>query len=1212
MLEASAYDFNDHDDTIELEDKSFERMGEDVDAELAWVNSIYALLERTSGSAQEFEFSTDYDCTRSPYRSRQQISEGRPLERIAEVNTMYKTKDKKIRPVDQADSIGSTPGGRLDWYERSKARDIPQKQEGRYQDHIIPRFSDIPRQSRLTPERLAALEVGDTLQPAERAMLDEILINREKAIAFDWTECGKFHEDVSPPIILKTVDHEAWQAPSYPCPRALRPIVIKMLQERLEKGVLEYSEGPYRNPWFLVSKKKPGEYRLINSATKLNAVTRRDANLPPTVDEFAEEFAGCQLASLVDLYSGYDQQVLHPSSRDLTAFFTPLGLLRCTTLPQGCTNSVAQFVRIMNKILEGLVPDVAMTFLDDMAVKGPYVNYDCDETLPGIRRFVFEHLQNLDKTLERIERAGATIGAKSQFCLDGMNIVGFVCNSKGREPSAEKIVKILNWKTPVNVTEAKGFVGLCSYFRIWIKNFATIADPIYSLQRKGVEWHWDPLVHGQAMQTLQDLLTTAPILVKIDYGTDAGEIVVGVDASGDGWGGYLGQRDEKSGKVRPSRYESGVWNTAERTYDATKRECRGVLKILKKLQIWIIGVHFILETDANVLVAQLNRAATDHPSALITRWIAWIRLFDFEVRHVPGKKHALADGLSRRPPHPDDPTTDKEDIDDWILAELGAYEICPVSAESDDEPSSESEVHTDSELVARREILASMKGIVNRLREEGEEEVMSTDEGDTNAPILSTTYSEDSVRIATYLTTLKKPKNMMTAAFKTFKREALKYGVHGRQLWRLPTKGMPIKLVVDDERTKARILQDLHDQTGHKGRESTYYKVSQRYFWHGCYRDVQTYVRSCPQCQHRDSRRAEEPMYPTAANGLMEKWAIDITYMPSIRGRKRYLVVARDDMSGWVEARLMTSKHAKKVAEFIWEDIICRHGLFWKLVLDGGTENMGEVIKLLNKQGVERIQISAYHAQSNGAIERGHRPIKDALSKLDGHDYEVHLSAVLFAERVTVHGPTGLSPFYLVYGREPILPVESRHPTWRTLFTDEVTDRSKLIELRAKQFLVRNENAEEARLKKTRRRQEGKEYFDAHHNIRSRPFQKDDIVLRHDSVREVDMSSNRKLDFRWLGPYQILHANTEKGYYHLKELGPDGPKLRGTFAGSRLKLFHKRQRFFYSPEDELSSLDSQSEVESSATEPLAEPEELFPATEQVRTGDFVIRVPAND
>ena len=105
-----------------------------------------------------------------------------------------------------------------------------------------------------------------------------------------------------------------------------------MLKERLDKGILEYSEGLYKNPWFLVKKKTPGDYKLINSATHLNTVTRLDANLLPSVDEFAEEFAGCYIISLVDLYSGYDQILLYFKNRDLTVFFTPLRLLRNTTL----------------------------------------------------------------------------------------------------------------------------------------------------------------------------------------------------------------------------------------------------------------------------------------------------------------------------------------------------------------------------------------------------------------------------------------------------------------------------------------------------------------------------------------------------------------------------------------------------------------------------------------------------------------------------------------------------------------------------------------------------------------------------------------------------------------------------------------------------------------------------------------------------------------
>jgi hypothetical protein len=177
----------------------------------------------------------------------------------------------------------------------------------------------------------------------------------------------------------------------FPVPRAVQPIVMGMLRERIKNLVLEYCEGPYRNPWFLV-KKKNSKHRLINAAMEINKRTIRDANLPPSADEFSEEFAGCQMASLIDLFSGYDQVELDVRSRDLTGFQTPLGLLRMTTLPQGATNSIAQFVRVVTKILEDLIPDDCLPFMDDVGVKGPVTSYDGEECFPGMRRFVMEHI----------------------------------------------------------------------------------------------------------------------------------------------------------------------------------------------------------------------------------------------------------------------------------------------------------------------------------------------------------------------------------------------------------------------------------------------------------------------------------------------------------------------------------------------------------------------------------------------------------------------------------------------------------------------------------------------------------------------------------------------------------------------------------------------------------------------------------------------------
>jgi Reverse transcriptase (RNA-dependent DNA polymerase) len=145
-----------------------------------------------------------------------------------------------------------------------------------------------------------------------------------------------------------------------------------MLQKRLKNRVFEYGDGPYRNPWFLIQKKSGG-YRLTNAAIEINKRSIQDANLLPSVDEFSEEFTGCHMASMIDFFSGYDQIELDGKSRDLTGFQTPIRLLRMTTLPQGATNSVAQFVRIVTKILEDLVPEDCLSFLDDIGVndEGP-------------------------------------------------------------------------------------------------------------------------------------------------------------------------------------------------------------------------------------------------------------------------------------------------------------------------------------------------------------------------------------------------------------------------------------------------------------------------------------------------------------------------------------------------------------------------------------------------------------------------------------------------------------------------------------------------------------------------------------------------------------------------------------------------------------------------------------------------------------------------
>jgi hypothetical protein len=1054
----------------------------------------------------------------------------RPVHQVR-VNGAYKRKAQKVRPVDLGESDGSKPGGVVNWVAKSRKADV-RSQDEKYSGWLIPKFSDIERGSRLTKKRLEELIVGADLTLQERDVFEEMLYNREKAMAFDWQHKGMVRPEVAPPQVIRMVKHKAWQVPGFPIPKALVPIVCDMLRERLQAGVLEPCYGPYRNPWFLV-KKKNGKYRLVNAAMEYNKHTVRDANLPPSVDEFSEEFAGCQLASLIDFFSGYDQVPLDEKSRDITAFHTPLGLLRQTTLPQGATNSVAQFVRIVTKILEDLIPHDCMPFLDDVGVKGPTTTYNNTEVLPGVRKFVMEHIQALDRTLERIERAGCTIGPKSQFCMNGVVLVGFVCGAEGRTPETAKVIKILEWRPCANVREARAFIGVCVYYRIWIPDFAVLAKPIYRLFKKGVAWEW-MIEHDIAMAALKKALTEAPALVRIDYAEGAGAIVLGVDASLEGWGAHLGQEDE-NGRVHPSRYESGLWNQAEAKYDATKRECRAVLKALRKVRFWLYGVHFVLETDANVLVAQLNRSATDLPGSLVTRWIAYIRLFDFEVRHVPGRKHTAADGLSRRPRTRSDDVDEcyETDIEDFIDAELGALSIAPVRAGGQEEETAEEKV-----------------------LEEG--------------------YSEDSQKIARFLTTLRKPSGMGRGEFRAFKKRAVKYAVIDKQLYRLGSKNVPSRIVIDAEAKRREILKELHEECGHKGRESTYRKVADRYYWEGCFEDTKKFVASCAECQFRDPLRLEEALYPTYTSAMWVKVGLDIVHMPPCQG-KEYLVIAREDLSGWPEARALVNATSEAVARFLWEDVVCRHGCFGRLVIDGGPENKAHVAEFVRRYGIRRVQVSAYHPQGNGMIERGHRPITEALARMTkggSKGWVKALPAVLLADRTTIHGPTGETPFFMLYGREAILPIELRYPTWRVLDWENVKTREDLIAVRARQLELRDEDVEEVMLRKRRKRMEGKEAFDNLRRVRTHPINVGDVVLRHDAKKELDRSTKRKLSYKWLGPYRVRSAVKEKGTYELEEF--DGTPVPGTHPGNRLKKFVKRKGFYEPVEEE--------EVEGEGTE----------------------------
>ena len=213
-------------------------------------------------------------------------------EKTAEVKTMYKRKDKKVLPANVPLSGGVNPGGGVSGSvpvmegEMGSKGDVGETHGGK----------KVPRGSRLTPERLAQMKIGDGfLSEEERMLFVDILYEFEGVLAFEDSEMGCLHESIEPPVVVHTVPHVPWQQRNLRLPKAMQEAAMKIIQEKLENGTLEYSQGPYHSRYFLVAKKKAGEWRFINDVQPMNKITIRDVGMPPSVDEFSEDFAGNRL-----------------------------------------------------------------------------------------------------------------------------------------------------------------------------------------------------------------------------------------------------------------------------------------------------------------------------------------------------------------------------------------------------------------------------------------------------------------------------------------------------------------------------------------------------------------------------------------------------------------------------------------------------------------------------------------------------------------------------------------------------------------------------------------------------------------------------------------------------------------------------------------------------------------------------------------------------
>ncbi|GES97129.1 retroviral-like aspartic protease 1 [Rhizophagus clarus] len=302
------------------------------------------------------------------------------------------------------------------------------------------------------------------------------------------------------------------------------------------------SYSPWASPVTL-AKKKSNSYRFCIDYHKLNAITIPDAYLLPRIDELLERF---------------HQVEMEETEKEKTAFIYSEGLYEFNVMPFGLRNAPGTFQRIMDKILREYIGNFVEIYVDDIMIYSKNLE---------------EHIEHIEKVLQKLQEYNLVIKLKKcKFYQKKIKFLGHEIGNDGLKPNFKKIETIDKIKEPRTVTEVRSFLGLCSYYRRFVKGFSKIAKPLIELTKKEVDFKWSD-EYQKSFNELKKILVKNPILAHPDFSK---EFILITDALADGLGAILSQKNDEDKEVVIA-YASKNTNSTERNYPITDLECLAII-----------------------------------------------------------------------------------------------------------------------------------------------------------------------------------------------------------------------------------------------------------------------------------------------------------------------------------------------------------------------------------------------------------------------------------------------------------------------------------------------------------------------------------------------------------------------------------------------------------------------------------------------------------
>lgn len=781
-----------------------------------------------------------------------------------------------------------------------------------------------------------------------------------------------------------------------PTPIRLRPyripmnhkhIVDKAIDEMLESGIIRRSHSSFAFPVVIVDK-KDGTKRFCVDFRKLNKVTKTDSYPLPLIDDMLALLSGARYFTALDLKSGYWQVKMAEEDKEKTAFTVPhRGLFEFNSMPFGLVNAPAIFQSLMSIVLENL-NHFAVAYLDDILIFSPTKEAHAD------------HIQQVFARL-RQHRLKLKL-KKCSFFKTETKYLGFVISGAGVSPDPERVTTMRTMSPPTSVREVRSLVGVFSYYRRFIPNFSAIAAPIIELTKKYSRFHWSDACEN-AFSFLKDSLS---LIATLAYPDNQKTYFLYVDASKNSIGGCLTQPDDTLDppenpyfkNEKPIYFLSHRLTKTQQRWSTIERECYAIVFSLDKLRYYINGAKVIVRTDHKPLLSLFNQ---EIKSKRCEKFYYSIASYDVTLEYIKGEQNCIADLLSRLPKS----------------SERSSSAETEVHSE-DGEPDITDKAYEIGIINSNR---INPKQFVNCQVEKPE--ILDQDRPTLDDLDMVKEQSQDA-EIVDIMNQINQGQG--TKAFQQ------RHIILDNILYYISDPDCnPILRLFIPANLRKQVKQEFHEAMGHAGIDRAYATAKLRYYWPNMFKDISEHVSQCVLCKERSLRiqnrplqKTEIPPYPFC------KIAVDTSgpYELSHSGN-RYVIAFIDLYSGWPEAFATPSKDAETVAHLFIEEIYPRFGAVMQIIHDRGTEYMNDVFQTtLRELNVQSIASSPYHPQSNGLVEKFNKTFKSILAKYTRDTpqrWDLYINQALAAVRFSVNVSLGLSPFYAMYLRDPVVPLDN-------------------------------------------------------------------------------------------------------------------------------------------------------------------------------------------